>query len=151
MKVLFFIFFSICFSDSDKVPCDYKAKNDYVVKNYKKYKKNFFSPRKKIFSVDLENSTINGKKINPHKDMKFYSHKYKAPLRLLSRWTTIGVGVGIVGAVIDPYARESLAGLGYLLIGYYAGTLIGGSLGVYNQIKYIDNYSLDELNYIDCK
>lgn len=148
MKVLFFIFFSICFTDSDKVPCDYKAKNDYVVKNYKKYKKNFFSPRKKIFSVDLENSTINGKKIKSQKNIKFYKHKYTHPLRLYSRWSLILGSVGIAAVVIDP---NGAAGQGYIIAGFITGSLIGATLGLYNQVSYIDYFTLDELNYIDCK
>ena len=146
MKVLLFIFFSICFTDSDKVPCDFKAKNDYVVKNYKKYKKNFFSPRKKIFSVDLENSTINGKKIKSQKNIKFYKHKYKHPLRLYSRWSLIFGTIGIASAVID-----SNVGQGYILAGFTVGSLIGATLGVYNQVSYIDYFTLDELNYMNCK
>ena len=131
MIVLFFIFFSICFTDSDKVPCDYKDKNDYVVKNYKKYKKNFFSPRKKIKS---------------QKNIKFYKHKYKHPLRLYSRWSLIFGTIGIASAVID-----SNVGQGYIFAGFTVGSLIGATLGVYNQVSYIDYFTLDELNYINCK
>ena len=56
--------------------------------------------------------------------------------------------VGIAAVVIDP---SGAAGQGYIIAGFITGSLIGATLGIYNQVSYIDYFTLDELNYIDCK